>query len=95
MRNLPGTPDVVLPRARVAVFLDGCFWHGCVEHGVLPRNNREWWASKLARNAERDRRKDDDLVALGWLPLHYWEHTSVSEMAEEIMEVWRRRTGRA
>jgi DNA mismatch endonuclease (patch repair protein) len=87
-RDLPGTPDIVLPRARLAVFVDGCFWHACHEHGTLPKNNREWWAAKLARNVERDREKDDALKTMGWLPLHVWEHTPVEEMVELVVEAW-------
>jgi len=93
-RDLPGTPDVVLSRARIAVFVDGCFWHGCPEHGVLPKNNREWWRMKLADNAARDRRKDAQLEELGWLPMHFWEHTPPDQMADVVVEAWRSRTGR-
>lgn len=92
--DLPGRPDIVLSRARIAVFVDGCFWHGCGRHGVLPKNNREWWREKLASNSERDRRKDAELEANGWLPLHVWEHTPVTEMADVIEAAWRERTGR-
>ncbi len=74
IKRLPGTPDIVFSKARLAIFVDGCFWHGCVLHGTLPKNNQVWWQHKLAGNAERDRRKDCDLVALGWTPLHFWEH---------------------
>jgi DNA mismatch endonuclease, patch repair protein len=94
-RDLPGTPDIVLSAARLAVFVDGCFWHGCAEHGTLPKSNREWWAAKLAGNAERDRRKDQELRDLGWTPLHLWEHSAVEEMAEEVAALWRVRTGRS
>jgi len=83
-RDLPGTPDIVFPRARVAVFVDGCFWHGCPEHGVLPKNNREWWIEKLTKTAERDRRKDEELVQLGWTPIHLWEHELVDCMADKV-----------
>ncbi len=93
-RDLPGTPDIVLSRARVAVFVDGCFWHGCASHCAVPKNNREWWVAKLVGNAERDRRKDRDLEQLGWLPLHLWEHTPVDEMVEQVLSAWRQRTGR-
>src|SRR5262249_10460812 len=55
-RDLPGSPDVVLSRAKLAIFVDGCFWHGCTEHCVVPKNNREWWVAKFASNTERDRR---------------------------------------
>lgn len=82
--GLPGRPDIVLTRAKIAVFVDGCFWHSCPVHGSLPRNNREWWQAKLARNVERDREKDRALGELGWTPLHYWEHDDVDEVADEI-----------
>lgn len=82
--GLPGKPDIALTRAKIAVFVDGCFWHACPVHGSLPRNNREWWEAKLARNVERDREKDSALEELGWTPIHYWEHDDVDEVADEI-----------
>lgn len=94
-RDLPGTPDIVLPGARIAVFVDGCFWHGCTEHGTLPKNNRSWWAAKLAANRERDRRKDAELAALGWAPMHLWEHTPIDEMVEVVLALRRERAGRS
>ena len=94
-RDLPGTPDIVLPGARIAVFVDGCFWHGCTEHGTLPKNNRSWWAAKLAANRERDRRKDAELAALGWASVHFWEHTPVNEMVEVVVALRRERAGRS
>ena len=93
-RDLPGTPDVVLSRAKLAVFVDGCFWHGCTEHGVVPKNNARWWTLKLAGNADRDRRKDEELRQLGWAPVHFWEHESVDEMVDVVLDLWRQRTGR-
>ena len=78
-------------RARLAVFVDGCFWHGCADDGTLPKNNREWWREKLAGTAERDRRKDDLLRQSGWLPLHLWEHEPVAEAADQIEDLWRQR----
>lgn len=83
-RDLPGRPDIALTRAKIAVFVDGCFWHACPVHGGLPRNNRDWWRAKLDRNRERDREKDAALVDLGWIPLHYWEHDDIEEVADEI-----------
>lgn len=91
---LPGSPDIALTRAQIAVFIDGCFWHGCPKHGTLPKNNRDWWRQKLARNEERDAEKDAELRSRGWLPLHVWEHEDPEEAAEEIIRLWRRRTGR-
>src|SRR5690606_6808375 len=93
-RGLPGTPDVVLTRARLAVFVDGCFWHHCPEHGALPKNNREWWMAKFEATAARDRRKDGELASAGWLPLHFWEHEPVEVMSAEVVRLWRIRTGR-
>jgi DNA mismatch endonuclease (patch repair protein) len=84
----------VLSRARIAVFVDGCFWHACQQHGGLPKNNRDWWAAKQARNVAQDREKDEALRSLGWLPLHLWEHTPVEDMAERVVTEWRTRTGR-
>lgn len=86
-RDLPGTPDIVLPRWRIAVFIDGCFWHGCPTHGVMPKNNRSWWEEKLAKNAERDARKDAQLRDLGWKPLHFWEHEDVERVCGVIDEM--------
>lgn len=88
-KDLPGTPDLVLPAARVAVFVDGCFWHGCPEHGVLPKNNRDWWRDKLETTRRRDRIKDAELLAMGWLPLHFWEHVPTGAVADEVEALWR------
>lgn len=90
-RGLPGTPDIAFTRARIALFVDGCFWHMCPEHGVLPKANREWWSDKLLANVERDRRKDDELAATGWLPVHIWEHDDPDAAAEWVADLWRQR----
>jgi DNA mismatch endonuclease, patch repair protein len=95
LRELPGTPDIALTRARVAVFVDGCFWHCCPEHGTFPKNNAEWWASKLDGNVERDRRKDSQLLELGWIPIHVWEHENPTSAAAKIYNIWRERVGPA
>lgn len=85
-RDLPGTPDVVFSRVRLAVFVDGCFWHGCPEHGVLPKNNRDWWRAKLDGNRARDVAKDRQLEEQGWCALHLWEHVPVGEMADLVAD---------
>lgn len=90
-RDLPGTPDVVFSRARMAVFVDGCFWHGCPDHGVLPKNNREWWRDKLETNQRRDAAKDDLLASQGWFTVHLWEHVALEEMADLVEQHWRDR----
>lgn len=92
--KLPGSPDVVFTRAKIAVFVDGCFWHACPEHGVLPKNNRAWWSDKLSRNVERDRQKDAELRALGWDVVRVWEHEDPVRAAEAIRMRWRARLAR-
>jgi DNA mismatch endonuclease (patch repair protein) len=72
--RLPGTPDVVFPRARLAVFIDGCFWHGCPEHYRAPKANAEFWRAKIERNTSRDRRVDRELLDMGWRTVRVWEH---------------------
>nr|WP_163185613.1 very short patch repair endonuclease [Cellulosimicrobium sp. SL-1] len=68
------TIDVAFTRAKVAVFVDGCFWHGCPEHGMMPRSNGDWWKTKLAANQARDRDTDRLLRELGWTVVRVWEH---------------------
>lgn len=70
---LPGRPDLAFPGARLLVFVDGCYWHGCPHHYSSPASNRPFWIEKLQANAERDQRKDAELIALGWRVLHVWE----------------------
>ncbi|WP_336298040.1 DNA mismatch endonuclease Vsr [Micromonospora sp. LH3U1] len=89
--GLPGRPDIALTRAKVAVFVDGCFWHRCPEHGTTPRNNRDWWVAKLDRNVVRDRAKDAALAELGWIAVHVWEHETVTEAADRVETIWRER----
>lgn len=71
--------DIVFTRWRLAVFIDGCFWHGCPEHSNIPGTHREYWQPKLARNIERDRETTAMLQAEGWQVLRIWEHTEPSE----------------
>ncbi len=68
-----GKPDFVFRRERVAVFVDGCFWHGCPRHATMPATRAAWWAAKLARNAQRDRAVTRALRAAGWTVLRIWE----------------------
>lgn len=70
-------PDIVFTARRVAVFVDGCFWHCCPQHGTQPANNTWYWAPKLARNVERDRTADAALAAAGWRVVRVWEHESL------------------
>lgn len=79
--------DIVFPRQRVAVFVDGCFWHSCPLHANVPANNRPWWEAKLQRNVERDRDTDAKLDQLGWTVLRVWEHEEASDAADRIETV--------
>jgi DNA mismatch endonuclease, patch repair protein len=67
-------PDIAFTRSRLAVFIDGCFWHRCPQHGELPATNVGFWATKLEANAARDREQDRLLCNAGWLVLRIWEH---------------------
>lgn len=89
LKTLPGKPDVAFTRARIAVFVDGCFWHRCPDHGTAPKNNGKWWSDKLEANVARDRRNDDDLQKLGWISVHVWEHEDPAIAAEAITKLWR------
>ena len=94
-RDVRSRPDVVFRRSRVAVFVDGCFWHGCPEHGTMPAANRDYWAAKLARNAERDARVDALLAARGWTVVRVWEHEEPDEAARRIESAGREAQSRA
>ena len=79
--------DIAFTRARVAVFIDGCFWHGCPEHGTTPRTNSRFWSEKIERNRARDLDTTERLEAEGWVVLRFWEHESPDAAAEHIGRV--------
>lgn len=83
--------DILFPRARVAVYVDGCFWHSCPAHATLPKRNREFWQDKLDRNRERDRRTEAALSERGWTVLRIWEHERPTEAVDRIEAVLRGR----
>lgn len=82
--NVRVRADVVFPRQRVAVFLDGCFWHRCPEHGNSPRVNSDYWSAKLDRNVEHDQRVTAALDAAGWIVLRIWEHVPAHLAADQV-----------
>lgn len=84
--------DVAFTRAKVAVFVDGCYWHGCPTHASWPKANAEWWKAKIERNRLRDRDTDERLTADGWLCLRVWEHEDPVEAATKIASLVRQRT---
>ncbi|GAA1058524.1 hypothetical protein GCM10017608_25610 [Agromyces luteolus] len=76
--------DIVFTRARIAVFIDGCFWHGCPEHATQPKRNSEYWGPKLAANIARDRDTDRRFEEAGWRVLRYWEHEAPESVAMAV-----------
>ncbi|RCK70456.1 DNA mismatch endonuclease Vsr [Desertihabitans brevis] len=81
------TIDIAFTRQKLAVFVDGCFWHGCPEHGNKPAANREWWLAKLAANQARDADTDASLQTQGWVSLRVWEHVPAGAAAD-VVEAW-------
>ena len=84
--ELPRTADLVFRPVRVAVFIDGCFWHGCPEHYTEPRANADYWSAKVLRNKRRDADTDQRLRDAGWTVLRYWEHEPSEQVAEDIIK---------
>ncbi|MGW0432343.1 very short patch repair endonuclease [Micromonospora sp. NPDC003197] len=82
--SLRRTADVMFPTARVAVFVDGCYWHGCAEHYRPARANGQFWREKIERNRARDRETDQLLAGAGWTVIRIWEHEDVTEAANRI-----------
>jgi DNA mismatch endonuclease (patch repair protein) len=89
VRELRGAADIVFTAARVAVYVDGCFWHMCPEHSTMPTNNAAWWRAKLEGNRARDRRTDQVLDAHGWRVVRVWEHEDPDKAAERVSAVVR------
>ncbi len=87
-RRVPGMPrrtiDIAFPGPKVAVFLDGCFWHGCPQHATSPKANGEWWREKLEKNMSRDSETNARLMAEGWDVLRFWEHESPDAVAAKV-----------
>ena len=71
---LPGKPDLLFPRPKIVIFIDGCFWHGCTNHFKLPKNNAQWWADKIQTTKRRDIRVQRELEIMGYRVLRLWEH---------------------
>lgn len=72
--------DIAFPSKKLAIFVDGCFWHGCPKHSHIPKTNKEYWVPKLKKNIERSKAKDERLKANGWNVLHFWEHELVNTL---------------
>ena len=83
--------DIAFPGCKVAVFIDGCFWHGCSEHRTIPKNNHDWWKNKIAENRTRDCDTNARLEEAGWLVLRYWEHDAIERITSDVFEAVRTR----
>lgn len=79
--------DIVFPSRKIAIFIDGCFWHVCPMHATWPKSNAQWWAKKLQENRRRDSATDEHLTHLGWTVLRFWEHQPPEEVASCIVRV--------
>ncbi|MFB4192994.1 very short patch repair endonuclease [Streptomyces carpaticus] len=84
LADLRRTADIVFRPAKTAVFIDGCYWHGCPQHYVSPRTNPGYWSGKVAGNIARDRDTDQRLTEAGWLVLRFWEHEDSGACADAI-----------
>jgi DNA mismatch endonuclease, patch repair protein len=91
IETLNRTVDVVFPSVKVAVFVDGCFWHGCPIHGTQPKANAQFWQAKIQRNRERDVDTSLQLKKAGWRVVRIWEHDNPESAAQRIYNIVRRR----
>jgi DNA mismatch endonuclease (patch repair protein) len=89
--SLRRTADIVFSSARVAVFVDGCFWHGCPDHHTVSKTNPEFWAEKVRENRARDADTNSQLEAEGWIPIRVWEHEVAPDAADRIERIVRSR----
>lgn len=80
------TIDIAFAGQRLAIFIDGCFWHGCPAHGTSPRSNSEWWQQKLSANRARDRSTEALLAHIGWSYLRFWEHEDPDRVAQAVAD---------
>jgi len=85
--KLPGTPDIAFVKKRVAVFVDGCFWHGCPVHYRAPMSNAEFWTEKLRINVNRDRLADSRLNEMGWAVVRVWAHEVNDDISQVIQRI--------
>jgi DNA mismatch endonuclease (patch repair protein) len=87
--SLPGKPDLIFLKRKIAIFVDGCFWHGCPKHYRQPKNNDEFWRAKIQRNQERDRLVTQTLEEMNWTVIRFWEHEIENNLGACISRVMR------
>lgn len=89
--KLFGKPDIIFPGKRIAVFIDGCFWHGCPEHHVKPKTNKKFWNEKIKKNIKRDKVVTERLNKEGWIVIRFWEHqikNNLQRCVNTVAENW-------
>ena len=84
-RSLPGTPDFIFPKSKTAIFVDGCFWHGCPKCRTEPKSHRKFWKKKIADNQKHDREVKKQLVKKGWRVMRFWEH-QIRKSPNEVLD---------
>jgi DNA mismatch endonuclease (patch repair protein) len=89
------TIDIAFTKAKLAVFVDGCFWHGCAEHKSAPKANGDWWARKIETNRHRDAETRSHLESMGWCVVRVWEHEDVHQVASVVERTLAGRSGRS
>jgi DNA mismatch endonuclease (patch repair protein) len=89
-RSLRRTADIVFTKRRIAVFIDGCYWHACPEHGTVARANATYWSDKLERNVARDADTTEQLTEAGWTVLRFWEHEDPDAVFATVLAAVRR-----
>jgi DNA mismatch endonuclease (patch repair protein) len=94
LKGLQRTADIAFPSFKIAIFLDGCFWHGCPIHGTWPKNNAKWWRDKILANRERDHDTDRKLKANGWSVVRIWEHEDADVVVKRLVHLLKARDAR-
>jgi DNA mismatch endonuclease (patch repair protein) len=95
LQDMRRTADIVFPTVKLAVFLDGCFWHGCPLHASWPKTNAAWWEEKIETNRRRDRDTNQRLAAEGWTVIRVWEHEPIAVAVDRIARFVTTRSGRS
>lgn len=85
--KLPGRPDLYFPGKKIAIFVDGCFWHGCPEHCNMPETNSSFWKKKLSKNKERDKFVNQTLEDEGWCVIRFWEHEIKNDLEDCVKRI--------
>ena len=85
--DLAGTPDIAIKKYHIVIFIDSCFWHGCPQHGEIPKSNAEYWSKKFERNMNRDQNVNEYYMKKGWNILRIWEHDLKSDFEGTVLRI--------